>query len=336
MKAHEVTFQRTKEDALCLKRQERNLAQMLTNPRAMKTKLNKPTITGIGIACGTVVLAGLLIWNNRLAQAQPRPEPPLSGNSATGRIATNRYFPARLAWVGTTPPSQEESQLLWEVLEQWKASGGAVGLAELEEFVATLTNSAWAPSLRVNLGQHYRSRGQTTRALAHWEAAWDATKALLDRRGKHVADSALAHLTRLLVLLGRTDELTAIYQAHGNRVLDRGPLSQMWLRTQEKYLRMHKAPEDSYKCGIYALNRVGQALQLRYRRGELLKTPSKPAGFSLLELEEDFTCVWAGTIGGSTVTHQWARTLGHRHTAGWRSTRLHAERFDRSGHAVNI
>ena len=49
---------------------------------------------------------------------------------------------------------------------------------------------------------------------------------------------------------------------------------------------MHKYQEDSFKCGIYALDQVGQTLKLSYKRSELLRMPSKPAGFSLLELQQ--------------------------------------------------
>jgi hypothetical protein len=125
-----------------------------------------------------------------------------------------------------------------------------------------------------------------TRALDHWLAAWEVTKDFSDGSRKKVGDFAIANLTRLLMALGRTDELSAIYQTWGSRVLDGGPLTQMWLRTHEKHLRMLAFPQDSYKCGIYALNRVGHALGLSYRRAELLNTQSKPSGFALQELQE--------------------------------------------------
>ena len=85
---------------------------------------------------------------------------------------------------------------------------------------------------------------------------------------------------------GLSADVVSVYDVYGNRVLDRGPLTQMWLRTHEKHLRMRKYAFDSYKCGLYAVDQVAQYLVGdTYSRSGLLRTPSKPTGFSLKDLQ---------------------------------------------------
>jgi hypothetical protein len=153
--------------------------------------------------------------------------------------------PPQLVWVGTRAPAPADSELLHALLEDWRA--GEATAADLEEYLATVPFSPWAPSLRFNLASLYLDRAQMTPALAHLELAWETTRDLSDPAGKGVADAALAHWTRQLMALGRVEELELIYAAFGDRVLDLGPLTQMFIRTHEKYLRMQTYPWDSFK-----------------------------------------------------------------------------------------
>jgi YD repeat-containing protein len=88
-----------------------------------------------------------------------------------------------------------------------------------------------------------------------------------------------------------------------------GDIHEFWLRTMEKHVRMVKYPHDAYKCGIYALDQVGHALQLDFDRGRLLKTRSKKEGFSLAELEvisADYNLGLVGvarTAGSATIPY---------------------------------
>jgi hypothetical protein len=112
----------------------------------------------------------------------------------------------------------------------------------LEEYLRVRTNSPWAPSLDAALGKHYFDTGRYTLALEHWELAWLATKDYESGNGKRVADYTLAHWTRLLASLGRYETLVALIQENRMRILDRGPLSQMWVRTREAVAEMRQKP----------------------------------------------------------------------------------------------
>ncbi|MBI4659580.1 MAG: hypothetical protein HY735_12135 [Verrucomicrobia bacterium] len=159
-------------------------------------------------------------------------------------------------------------------------------IAALEDFVAAHPNSAWTPSLRANLGRHHRQQGRWTLALEHWQAAWEATQNHRDGHGKRVADYILAHWTRLLASLGRTDTLAAIFQKNRDRLLDQGPLSQMWVRTREAFGQMQRRPGLSYQCGTFALDAVSRQNSSAHDSVALLDVPSPASGFTMKQLAE--------------------------------------------------
>jgi hypothetical protein len=129
---HESTFQRTKQVDSFEKRQGGAHFRVTQSKPAHEneTEQTRPRRNR-----HRLFLTVSLMWIGRVVHAQRGPEPQPPGVSATDRIAAGRYFPGRLVWVGGTPPSEDESQLLLEVLERWRLSRTAEGLAELDEFV---------------------------------------------------------------------------------------------------------------------------------------------------------------------------------------------------------
>lgn len=205
--------------------------------------------------------------------------------------------------VGDSPASEPDARQLDKIFEatttavaaaqdekakaQRRGQAAKDELNALENFIASHPDSSWTPSLRVNLGKHYRKEGRQTLALNHWEAAWQATKHSKDGDGKAVADSTLAHWTRLLASLGRLEKLKEIFQETQGRVLDRGPLSQVYLRTYEAFVEMQRVPEVSYRCGTYALAQVAFQLHGRNYDAKALDREGSPAaGFTLKALSE--------------------------------------------------
>ncbi|HEX5223040.1 MAG TPA: cysteine peptidase family C39 domain-containing protein, partial [Verrucomicrobiae bacterium] len=239
----------------------------------MKTK------TSVGILAtlvGFAVVAGFIL------KTQSQVSPP---STAAERISRSLFFGHRLVPLGT-PPTEEDSQLLLVLLNVAAASNYEAGLGDLEVFINTYTNSPWLPSLDAALGSHYLRIGRFTLALEHLERAWDATKGYSAGDGKWVADFALAHWTRLLASLGRYETLVAVVEENRGRVLDRGPLSQKWVRTREAVVAMRQYPAISYQCGTFALNSVARQLGLAYDPRRLLGIPSPATGFSLSSLAE--------------------------------------------------
>ncbi len=221
---------------------------------------------------------------------------PVDGQSVADRLSRQLFYDEHIVQVGPLASSEQEAQLLLETLDAWRASRYQNGVEQLEEFLNTLTNSPWAPSLDAVLGKYYNDVGRYTLALEHYELAWAATKSDATRNGKRVADLAFANWTRLLASLGRIETLDALFQETRGRVLDRGPLSQKWARTWEAIAEMRQKPGISYKCGTFALNNVARALRLNYDAGPLMREPSPTTGFSLQALTELSTRLRLGLV----------------------------------------
>ena len=209
-------------------------------------------------------------------------------------------------WVGNQPPDEAESLALWIVLDNWRANGYQAGADDIESFIEAYPNSAWTPSLHANLGRVYLDRGRMSLALEHWEAAWLATRPYPDGSGKLVADYTLANWTRLLASLGRYETLAVIYQETEGRALD-SAVAQKWLRTKEAFHDMGRHPWHSYKCGIYALHNVAQALNLSYDAPALGSVQSPASGISVQALAELSAALHLGLVPGVSAR---GRTIG--------------------------
>ncbi|HEX5218777.1 MAG TPA: cysteine peptidase family C39 domain-containing protein [Verrucomicrobiae bacterium] len=250
----------------------------------MKTKAS------VGILA---TLVGFAVVGGFILKTQSQVGPP---GTAAERISSGMFFGQRIVQVGTQPASEEESRILLAVLDNIAVNQYRAGLAELEEYLATLTNSAWAPSLHSVLGRYYYDLGRYTPALGHWELAWWATRNYPDGNGKVVADYTLAHWTRLLASLGRYEALTNLVLETQGRVLDRGRLSQKWRRTREAVTQMRLHPGMSYQCGTFAMYAVARELGLNHDASRLLRTPSPATGFSLATLTELSTQLGLGLV----------------------------------------
>ena len=247
-------------------------------------KANLPPASGriiFALLAGAAFAVSLVLT----AQAQVPLDPQLAAMPVERRITQAPVFTHPLVYIGEQAPDPTESQDLWRAIEVLSQQGPRVGIPALELFAQTYSNSVWTPSLQNNLGFYYRNRGGYTLALQYWGAAWDATKLAESGRAKEVADFALAHLTRLLANLGWSEELQAMLQETWWRVLDAGPLEQIFELTKESFLGARNEPQAAYRCGAQALSRVAGVLQPgNVNIPYLAEMPSPQVGFSLSAL----------------------------------------------------
>lgn len=204
--------------------------------------------------------------------------------SLENKIRRLPIFSERIRWVGSVRPAEPENAALWDSLQ--RAPRSKEGLGAIERFLEAHPNSAWAASLHSNLALDYREHGFYTRALRHWERAWELTKSYAEGDGKRVADYALAHWAKFLSSLGRVEELDRLFEETRGRYLDRGPLQQMFNTTREAVSIMKMDPGVAYRCGTFAVHRLGQLLQggNYASRGQILGQKSPTNGFSVSEL----------------------------------------------------
>lgn len=153
--------------------------------------------------------------------------------------------------------------------------------ATAETWLIRHPGSSYRPSVLKALGRFYKDTGGFTRSLACLEEGWTLTKNSSGGSGKEIGDYCLAYYTRMLASLGREEELGRLLSETKMRVLDHGPLSQMFARTREAYIQMRSNPGYSFKCGTFALAHLSQRLGHEEFMRSLLAVPSPRSGFSL-------------------------------------------------------
>jgi hypothetical protein len=205
--------------------------------------------------------------------------------SVADQISSRPLFSSALKWVGQEPPADESSELLRAI--SFFDTDRKAGLVAAETFLKEHPDSGWTPSLRVNLAEFYRSQGSYSRALHHWEVAWDVTKLSKDPATQRIAVRSIAGWTRLLASLGRKDELNLLFKELKDLQLPLGSLSTYIEATQEGLIMMNASPSSSYRCGSFALGRVAAVLQLGTNVSRALyQTPSPDGGFRMSQLLE--------------------------------------------------
>lgn len=221
----------------------------------MKRRSSNRTLCVLPSSCSILVL---LLWLPASAWAQ-----------SAARLRGPWFFDRPPEPVLETSEGLREAALLQRGITALRERKAEESVDLLEAFIAEHPSSVWVPSLRANLGRHYGEQGAYTRALQHWESAWEATKGYADGPGKRVADYVLAKWTRKLLGLGRVEELGVLLAEAQGRRLDAGPLQQMLIRTREAYGVLKESPASSYRCGWVVLDEL-----LRRARGKGLELSS--------------------------------------------------------------
>jgi len=217
-------------------------------------RIRKEVLSKVAPVFWAAILSVMTASTQGLAQTPGQKLPPIRG----GLI-----FDHPLEAVAESPTAAQEAGVLSVATASASVANLDAVIDALEAFVTENPTSVWTPSLQANLGRYHCTEGRWTKALEHWGQAWDATKQYNGGAGKRVADYTLAFWTRLLVELGRLDELQVIFAEAQGRVLDGGSLTQKYLRTREGYGILRQHPVAGYRCGWLVLNHLAIALRGR-------------------------------------------------------------------------
>jgi RHS repeat-associated protein len=205
--------------------------------------------------------------------------------SVGSQVQAKPLFPSRLEWIGAQEPPESESMDLLAAIAVFESNGIHPGFAALEDFLQTHATSAWAPSLEVNMAEHYRGRGRYTLALQHWENAWEATKQSPDAKAKQIAVRAVSGWTRLLASLGEKDRANGLLRELQLSGLPLRSYGSVIEGTKGGLVVMDARPGDAYRCGSYALGHVARAIGLdSLVSSNLFHTPSPDRGFRVSQL----------------------------------------------------
>lgn len=231
----------------------------------------------------TVIMAWM-VWNDPGLRLSAQPG--LEEEDYATKVTNKAVFHQRIRWIGTKPPPETESRVLWNVLLQIDRRGAFDGVRLIDtQFIERFPDSAWTPSLQVNLAQYYRERGLYSKALEYWEEAWPQLRDLTTPEGRKVRNFALSHWVNFLSSLGRVEKLESLFEENGQDPLDGGPFYQLYVRAIESAQRMVREPGIAFRCGNFALANVSQKLGLEEATVTAIKHLKSPAtGFALGEL----------------------------------------------------
>ena len=116
-------------------------------------------------------LLATMVWHG--SQWSMSAQLALADDDYAGKVTAKAVFHQRIRWIGNASPPEMESRALWDVLLEIDRRGAFDGVPLIDsQFIQRFPDSAWTPSLQVNLAQYYRERGLYSKALEYWEEAW--------------------------------------------------------------------------------------------------------------------------------------------------------------------
>ena len=128
--------------------------------------------------------------------------------------------------------------------------------------------------------------GFFTAALSYFQSAWDRAKDSEDPRLRALANQSVAELVGMQARLGRLEVLGPLL-GDLNKSEAGGTARQMLASSADALHRMESRPEQSFKCGPFALAEVRRALGMpKALAPEILEIKSLPCGFSLTEVAQ--------------------------------------------------
>ena len=167
--------------------------------------------------------------------------------------------------------SGSENQALGLALKTFLARSNDEDVSGLTGFFASYPESAWRPSLDLNLAEVYYRTGNFSLALAAWQDAWDRTQSLGDEAGQKVANLAVAKLAKMKARIGRTDELVALFALIKGRNFS-GQAAQLLVEARSGLWLMQKRPENAFRCGPSALQELSLATKHKVENDGAIKT----------------------------------------------------------------
>ena len=192
--------------------------------------------------------------NRTIPNVAPPSSTPLFSDPPTDEeILHARIFEGSLIPLGSTSPG--ENKALAAAIKTFRVRSVRDDFSALVNFLENNPHSVWRPSLLLNLGTTFRKTGYFTKALAVWQEAWEFTKTRTEPAATTTANLALAELLDLNASLGRFDLLEKLLQETEGRDI-RGSATEKVTGAKEGLWSMRNRPEESFRCGPFALERI--------------------------------------------------------------------------------
>jgi hypothetical protein len=185
----------------------------------------------------------------------PRVDPPSTAIRFSAQPTEEEVFRARVftePLVPVGPPGADDTRALAEAISRYRAGNDVDALGVFEAFLARFPGSAWRSSLEVNLARVYVRRGEFSRALGLWDAAWRRTRDDVTPHGRAVADDAMGAGLEFLARLGRAEAIEERLRDAGPREFH-GPAASRVEEARAVASVLTTRPDDFLSCGRQAL-----------------------------------------------------------------------------------
>jgi RHS repeat-associated protein len=227
------------------------------------------------------LLVFLILGSNQPTQAGvPDNSVQASGDAANKPTSNAEAFGA-VPVGGKTSPAEDRA--LEEALAQYRKAVYPDEVKPLENFIDRYPNSAWNPSLLLNIGVIYRNTGHFSQALTAWKKAWLKSENFTDPNSKAIADAALGKLTAFYAYSGNEKELTQLISTLHGRALS-GPATEEVSSATAQLSEMRGKPQFAFRCGALALNRICLLARNGKSLGPLYGSRATAQGMSLAQL----------------------------------------------------
>jgi YD repeat-containing protein len=242
------------------------------------------------------------------AKHQKKTNPPAD---PTKGVKINRTVPTvapPTALSFSNQPKDSEFETIHVFLEPLLPIGGKTSAAENKAFANAITafsaganpertealtcfleqfpSSPWRASLLANLGTIYRSTGYWSKALNAWGESWKFLSKEIEPKAKALGDYVLGELAQMNARLGRMGRLEALFAETADRDV-RGPATEKLAGARQGLGLMQNRPEDAFRCGPMALDRILVATNRRtVGNTKIPESRSTKQGMSLTQVSE--------------------------------------------------
>lgn len=182
--------------------------------------------------------------------APPAGRPVFSAVPTPEEIVQARVFAEALLPAGE--PGVDDTRALAGAIAAYRDANDVEAIGAFEAFLSRFPSSAWRTSLEVNLARIYVRRGEFSRALGLWDAAWRRTRDDLTPYGRAVADDAMGAALEFLTRLGRRDAIEERLRDAGAREF-RGAAASRVEEARGAARLLSTRAEEFFSCGRHAL-----------------------------------------------------------------------------------
>ncbi|MBS1955293.1 MAG: LysM peptidoglycan-binding domain-containing protein [Cyanobacteria bacterium SZAS-4] len=208
----------------------------------------------------------------------------LPDNPSDLDLSTAHLLPEPLVPMHGTAVASENAALAKAVMA-FKNRNDNENLSELDQFASNNADSRWLPSLQLNMALIRFRTGHLSRALQLFSSVWEQSKKETGTSQKAVADRAVAMLCIINARLGRKAELSALLNEISSRALF-GSDEQMVKDASAGLGLMQVEPQNSFKCGPYAVGNLLSQAQLTKVSKLIEDAKSTESGTNLAQVKD--------------------------------------------------